>query len=712
MIGVKVNDKFLVMPPDAKAALEFNNPIFDEDLIQGDLSLPLDVPYSGNGKAFGFSYETLLKSRIHNYPNASLYYNHTKLYPAQLDVLEISRNKITASLRLNFSSLPCMTRKLRDMDYGTVHMGNDQDEILETALVNASVSAGTPQNFCFPMIKNTSFYNMKNEGYEGFMNKFTIADGGYSKNELTNRNTLVPMLNLAHVLQTGFATSGYKLQMDQGYFANPTNKRLTIYHNYSIDQRQVQSPTQGIKVNCSTEPIFNQGARETIPHDNETGPGLYDPDNAHTSPLYVCPSTGTYSSVWSGTIYLKYTGGTTYISVYFEKNGVIVASMKRPFTATSYPLLRLSAQFAASSGDEIKVTIRHTNATYPAHQLQVTKTNNWWIDPVEAADPVNVYKSDIELRDYVPDITFGNLLNALIKAQNLDVKINHKNKTVIIDYFDNCISNTAYRAPALPKQSVPGHKIMIGGPGKYKSFNWTWNSDDSLVNDNFQPVNPQDLIGTFNSLTHINALYPPLIALEGKFGLLSNLNQLWKCIPDPDSPGDFKWSYYTDAWFDEIVNPGGSVDIRPECSTLMMDLDLFNEPPRIYPKIVQIGSSDEFELGRNETTLRLFYFWGISDDAGPEIPFSTSTNYNVSGDQLTSDSLAWNPYLISLWQKRIELYERDEWYEAIIKLQLHQLKAFTISDIWRFENSEFLIKQMRIQLGKSIGEAVLTCLQL
>lgn len=144
----------------------------------------------------------------------------------------------------------------------------------------------------------------------------------------------------------------------------------------------------------------------------------------------------------------------------------------------------------------------------------------------------------------------------------------------------------------------------------------------------------------------------------------------------------------------------------------MMDMDQTSSPHAIYPRISQLGSSDEFELGRNETTLRLFYYHGVTDDAGPEIPFSTSTNWNKGGDQLTFDSLVWHSWLITLWQKRIEMYDRDAWFEKRVKLKFHELMDFKITDRHRMEYCDFLIKQMRIELGNDIGEAILTCLQI
>ena len=63
MIGVKINDKFLKMNPGTRVSLEFNNPVFDDTIIRGSYSLPLDVPYRGNGKTFSFGYETLMQAR-------------------------------------------------------------------------------------------------------------------------------------------------------------------------------------------------------------------------------------------------------------------------------------------------------------------------------------------------------------------------------------------------------------------------------------------------------------------------------------------------------------------------------------------------------------------------------------------------------------------------------------------------------------------------
>ncbi|MES1224284.1 MAG: hypothetical protein ABUT20_52805, partial [Bacteroidota bacterium] len=204
---------------------------------------------------------------------------------------------------------------------------------------------------------------------------------------------------------------------------------------------------------------------------------------------------------------------------------------------------------------------------------------------------------------------------------------------------------------------------------------------------------------------------PPSSTFVGKYAFTQEINVIWKC--NEVSAGVFKWQYYTDAWYDEVVDEEGTIENRPECSTLFMKLHESGGDTFLFPQIKQRGSSDEFELGKNETSLRLLYYIGITGDNNSDTPFATSTSYNWSGASILERSMVWKSTLIpQLWRYRIDLYQRGDWIEKKINYNVLDLLNYEHSDRLRMEFADFLMKQMRVEVGDEISEATMTLLRL
>jgi hypothetical protein len=705
MIGIKVNSKYLELFPKTKVALEFNNSVFDDEVIQGELTLPFDIPVEGNGKLLGFFSELLLAQRAHTYSPAPFYFNQNRLYPGILDLLAISKDSAQASLRLNMSGLTSMYKKLSELDLGEYFVGATQDDVLAFADAQWSMQYDDGADFNFPMIYNPDFYNGNNTDYEGFMNNFEVS-AGFKKNTTTNRNTLVPMAFMMHVLNKGFEDSGYTL-LEEGFIADPVQRRLILYNNYALDRIVTGTSANGLHTTCEVGDgiTYDQSGQQVLIFDNDFSGdnydalGAYDPSNGE----YTIQAAGSHAVV--ANIYFKFTPnhpfppGTDTITLRLKKGSTILKTVMQTFVGPTTAHMTLSHTFAAVPGDIgllVTLTVDYSNSLDNDLTLYMNDSSTFVINDFSSTSNINNYKSTVILSEHVPDVTFGELLQALKKTFNLDFKFNHTERTCRIDYFDDALNRIAVN---LSKRSVPGHTIRIERDISYKLFNFTWASDDGYVTDNFKEYNPSKLIGTFTTIVSLQATYAAGADYLGKYAYILDSNQIWQCV----NQSGYKWIYYTDAWYDEIVNASGSIENRPNCSTLMMHAVVYNPSTLdyiLYPKISQIGQSDEFGLGRdNKTSLRFSYYW-----EGGDYPYLTSIN-REQGSVLGTPNLHWHDGLLPFWQKRIDYYLNGEFVEKKMKLTEIDLRTFNVSDPIRTDNADFLVKQARMELGDDIGEA-------
>lgn len=722
MISVTLNGKLLQMQPNSRFAFELNNPAFDDTIIQGDMALPMTVPYKGNAKTFGFSHQMLLKNRITSYNNSAVRYKGAKLYSSICDVLSYEDEQVNISHRLNISSLKCMSKKLKDLNWEEQSIGETQTDILSFA--NDVATHTYPYSgINFPMIKNSNFYGTKNPDFEGWINNFEQSTGFY-ENVTTNRNTLVPMLYLMKILYQGFNYDGYSI-MDVGFAADPIQQRLMVYNNYAIDKiTDNSSPSNGMKSRCETAPQFDQFSEDTVVYDNDSTDGNYDALTAYDN------SNGRYTIAGTGIHIVKVrnkfifthgspAGSTDTINIRLYKNGTVLHT--ETMTISQEPAMDISFthSFVAVGGDvgqELYTTVTYANSHNPSIKVILISPYNYFSvnDNYVASTNLNVYNGILKLANHVPDVTFGQLLNAIKKTFNLVFKFDHLNKSVSILYFDEIRSQAVKQ---LNKRSIVGHTVRIDSSVKYKNFNYTWPGDDELLSDNFIPFDQELYIGEFDSTFALNTLAPGSTSLVGRFALVKNLNQIWRCT---NMGAFFQWKYYTDAWYNEEVFPDGTIEHRAECAPLMMWQE--NLGPDIYqyqvfPHIEQTGSSNEFDLGIHiSNSLRLFYWQG---DNSTTYPFSTSVNYangasllTIFSAQIDPMSLMWKPSLRPmLWQKRIDMFSKGQWIEKKIQPTLPDLMNLDYNDYLRVDNANFYIKQVRGELGDNIHELIFTMLQ-
>lgn len=711
MIGLKrISDsESVLIKPDSNISLEFNNPCFDEQYyMQGEYSLPFDLPYKGNARAFDFIHHALRKFRQRVWPGFRLLYKGTEVAAATIDINSVNNDTINASLRLNFSSMKCINTKLSYFDYGPdVDMGADI-----FATLNATANEVYPTvKFNFPPIYNPSFYGEGSEcvntDYQGVMNDVDAgyASWSYFDNLSTNRNTIVPQIFLHHILKCGFAYDGYILDETVGFMANPTHQQILVYNNRAIDKLEYVSP-QGMKASATNSPIWTKISGEhTILWNNDSTNGNYDALNAYDTATghYTIAATGTHTIVVNlKTAILKNTNPSStdriIATLYF--NGTILAQEDLSFNGVPNPIVSFSQTFTAVAGDigsDLYVNLQYMNSASNVPYLKLLGTSYWSINDF-AAGTKNVFKRFWNMADHVPDITFGHLLNEIKKAFCLSYKFDHKNKKVKILYFDDLLA----QAPVnVQNESLQGHQIKFDPSNIYKILNYDFGNNDQYSSNSAKNYQQGKSMGESYTVAGLPAVP------TGNYIYIPHLHQIWVSVL---VGGVNTWTYFSEAYYDFIANPEGSVENRAACGPLFTKYTTLLRGAInyeiIYPCINQKGSSDEFGLADNPYDLRIMLWHGVSNNFSTQVmPMATCTNINKSGVRL-GYGLHWaKDHNMHWWEKFLEITGNGETIVKKIKLKFHQFSKFDISDLWFWDNNKYIAKKVSLTIADDIQEA-------
>ena len=719
MISIKrdSDDKELLLPPDARISLQFNNPTFDTNAMQGEYVLPFNVPYKGNARAFDFIHSIWMPVRSRILSGYRLLYKGFSWLRATIDINSVTAEEASLSLRLNFSSLSCTGTKLREFDYGAdIDMGIDK-----IAFANNIATLNYPAtNFNFPPVYNEGFYgegsDNKNPDYFNIMNNWDIAAGVYLDNNVSNKNTLVPMVYLHHIIKSGFAFDGYSVDDTVGFMADATKKNLLVYTNQSIDEKGSLTGFGMLAGTIPTWPLTTHTAamgEHTLIFNNDSTGGCYDSLGAYN------PTTGHYTIQATGQHLIKVNLNIrgfnmsspgvypTYKLKLYEDGVVIHTFLSNQLSqAGSLSVWNASWWFTANAADVGKdlwltFEIVMPGGTNPSGYFRLDYSY-FGVNDLPNTTGFNVFKRYWNMRDQVPDITFGQLLNAIKETYNLTYKIDRVNKIVRIHYFDELLQQPQRD---FSNQATSNHEIKFDNSIVIKSFNYTFGGNDSSSADSWKEY---DINKFWGEADNVDVLINNDATLLGYFAYVKCLHQIWKCNDLGSSV--YKWQYYCEGYKDFVVNEKGAVEIRPQLSPLFtlhrVYYDSGTPHYQILPRIKQLGSSKEFGLGDNPYDLHLVHYLGIVSgfcDLGP-IPTASSVCITTYGMDL-QHNLVWNKSnLLYYWQNLVYILSFAEIFVKRFRIRFPQLLQFDISDLYFFDSELFIARNAQINIGDDIDE--------
>lgn len=348
-----------------------------------------------------------------------------KRHEAQLLIDTTIGRRLSPSISYGFEELPNWNKKLADLPLESF---TPSPSIYDLAESYADLSWPTV-NFCFPqVIPPEGKYDTDTDQwayFEGFINNrigsaFLQNEYDTENDVQINRNVMQPMPYLLYVLQQGFADAGYELAGD--ILQDPELQKAFIT---CLSDYYTTITTEAITVTMNADE-FDE-IREVI--------GYYNLKKKYATYSKLTQITEPGKYVISGNLIARPNGFPT--TCYLKFNGQNIFAYEA-FNSSQFPKGYEEKYF--SIDETIEVFFGDTGELlYEADQfyagivdgeyvtdalvldLSVTKITAY--NASNEAQPTLLTPSEVKLNRCVPDMTFGDLFNAIRNYRNYDLRI-------------------------------------------------------------------------------------------------------------------------------------------------------------------------------------------------------------------------------------------------------------------------------------------------
>lgn len=388
------------------------------------------------------------------------------------------------------------------------------------------------------------------------------------------------------------------------------------------------------------------------------------------------------------------------IKVKLYMDTVLLHEEDLDFYGVSNPIINIAKTITARAGDAGKnlyVTIQYANSLSATPYIRLLGSSFFNVNDLPAGNR-NVFNTVFNMRDHLPDITFGKLLNEIKKAFCLAYKFDHVNRTVQILYFDDLLNQTP---KLIDDKALYGHEVKFDSSAIYRSLNYSFTDNDDFSSNAAKDYEEGKSVGDGFTVSGLPAVS------TGHFAYIPNLHQIWASV---SAGGVNTWTYFSDAYYDVTVNPEGSIDNRADCAPLLTKYtSLFRGAVNniiIYPCISHKGSSTEYGLGYNPCGLRLMMWAGVTDHFSSQImPMATSTNIAKDGSVL-GIGLQWTKaHNMTFWNNFIAVTNNGETIIKMVAMDTPTFLTMRPTDIFQWEGIPYMPKKISVPMDTKIGVA-------
>jgi hypothetical protein len=710
MNAIKVNGIFLDLPPDASIRIESITSMFQTEVFQGSYSFPFELNWTpANMNALGFPTVIEIAERKKKF-DADLYWYKTKRAACKLILQKSTRRSITVNLVVGLASLSVFEKKLSELNLGgDRQLGYRQEDIIGFA--NSLVALNYPAaEFNFPSTSWPNFYGNKNEDFAGVVNRYNINTQTYQPNVRSttspvNTNTLVPFVFTAYIIRQAFLEEG--LQVAGDVFLNPEILQHQTVHNNSIDDVRGQFY---LLANLTTPHLIETGADQKVYFNNTSTPpandlnSVFDIGNAH----FTITDTGVHDIC--ATVFLQIPPPVGFIDVQMllVKNGTFVEELFQ-FTSVTAGNINFTHtfQFTASGGDigstfHIEMAITDSidgvlSVQCTAGSLSVRNATLFPSDQLHIEPNINCFAQSINLKNHVPDVTFGEFFEAFRGTFNVSASLDINSARVILSLIENSISQQP--DADYSDKVTRDYGIEFDAETKGYTFGWSFPTEDA--DENFKTFDWDQLVSSpidFASL-------PPAVGNEDKFAIVLNQNRVFQSRFD-SALNIQLWAYYTDYYYDLVIG-GGEIEARVKASPMLMTNKSNVGGQCLMPHTLVPGKSDAFDTGSIDSKEIRFVFWrNLQPGAGGNLyPCSGTTRYNFPGGIVGAYQLHFQQSLFfNFWAKWIAILMRGEFIRRFIRFSIANLMAMTELPK-RIGGRNYLITKVSTVWGKKIDES-------
>lgn len=715
-IGIEINGEFLDLNA-AAVRLEKVNPFFIQDVYQGDFSFPFELPATEkNIRILKHVNSAEIINRVTEY-TAWLYLYGAPHSKTKLTVNKTTRRSISAILNGGIKTLSTAALKLSEIDLGEdFNLGGTNTEIAAKAKLATETGDWQQYPFAFVPFSAPNFYGDTNPDFCGIVNRVNPTTGNiYTNDPLSSLNTytLAPWLFLFYILQRIFKAEN--LNPSGSFWRDAEFSKLLLVNNRALDIRPRDKATLVRSVN---EQLFNSTFQ--IVEFQKDGVGTYDNIEGWDESIdeYIIKTTGEhcvtvtllvngFNDAWrirdkkiiGGYFYLLYDGSI----ITLPGGQVVFASIKNNWVGNKEMAyaVTLTHTFTAAGGDIGKALTVQFNASdqngTPYAKVYAGSTFNVTID---ANNKRPAPSSFLKYKDYVPDITVGELL-VEVKKMGVMFDIDFNKSSVTLETVTTLLKEASVND--YTAKFAPDVLLNFEDKGKGILISYDYGNDENV----FDTIDASKYIGEY-----LNTSDLPTPNREGDIAIITLTNEIYYTALEPTTL-IYSWvkkGHYAPKY---KIGKGESALQCNLAPVLMTFADnqggSANQNKALMPYYPGQGSSDLFGLGINPCDLRFAFWRGLNNNGHATTPqgglyvlASTGTlgkNFQTVGDYETA--LDKDACLIRLNTEKLYLAINEgviaeaDWYPDA--LDVYHLRSFMKmiinNDLWVTKNVSVAIGQ-------------------
>lgn len=686
------------MPPDSSIRIDEEMAHFQSDVFQGDVSFPFELPVTPTLiKAVGALHLIDIVDKTLEF-DCIIHTHGVNRGEGKLIIQKCNSKFYSVNLVAGLAGMSIMSKKLPEFDYGGARtIGTDTATVIAHA--NAQVLLNYPAaDYNFPVIKNNSFYGSANTGFSGVINRWNTFTNSFQPNgqlgiSEINQDVLVPQPYLLYVLKTCFAEAGIEIAGD--FTQHSDIQQAMLYSNRGLDKRL---PWIDVKAELSA-PYTVPGLPHDMTFDTELADpyGFYD----HTASLYEIQFPGKHQVTVYVIVNISGIGGVGSAIINVQKEGVTVDTWSPSSVNNGYNTWSHTFEFTADSsnaGEDITVQMIVSD-TAPMSTPTVTVSTAMLTIGNAAPGIINMYDTELDVANHVPDITLGELLRRLRGAPFfLNISLDRLNRKVSLDFTANTLNSApdedltgmVYPNPSTEFEPVGGYTVSMEFP-----------SGDALTQNNFKEVPSASYLGSFATLQAA----PLAIDALDQIIYVENLNVYYRSELQFGIPS---WTMFTDRHYDVVLGDG-STEVKSLITPLLMREASSATIPGsggIVPALDQKGQSPIFGNSLSTfTDTRIIIWKGMQQGVGGDVyPLATSMNMNYNGDTVGTIALrndGADGLVAEYGTSWLEILMRGEILRGMVHFTLNQLLRFT-SGKKRLMYQSYFIRKRSIVYERNI----------
>ncbi|MBT0607663.1 hypothetical protein [Aequorivita echinoideorum] len=361
-------------------------------------------------------------------------------YSANLFLGEVFGDNLECKITFGEATLPVYETKLKDLPWPIILAGD-----LRQHAKNRIDQQWPLLGYNFPMVYNPKIKEESNyDLFEGFVNNY--ANGEFLQNEIDtsgeenvyiNRNVMVPFPYLLEILKFGYKTAGLKAVGE--IFQDETLKKAVYMPEKFLEKldgsQYLQFAfTSRTRMETASNIMYNVYERSFVPENDGTYNLAFtinlDPTLAKYFRLEILRE-----NALSGTL--------TTLERYYSTENRVQLDEKLDIEVTP-----------ANEQDPIlvRLTLLYTNRS-------ISDFNNFEFSFSDGQ--LNVFPTSFSLRDFMPDMTFGEYVNKLKNWLNLEIV--PQETAVMINFLQKNILNRAKRShrhlEVIPKKQTNSNRF-------------------------------------------------------------------------------------------------------------------------------------------------------------------------------------------------------------------------------------------------------------